>query len=121
MLQGDTVRGYLFVTVAGSSGGESADPHFTLESLRRFSEEDEHSWFYSDRADPADYDTAAELASGCVDWYGTPYAIQWLPDDEAARIRAYFDHQEPLAKRLVNTVLGSKNGSRLKVEPDLGR
>jgi hypothetical protein len=45
-------------------------------------------WEFSDRADPADYDTAAELESGVVDWYGEPLTLTWLSADRAAEVEA---------------------------------
>ncbi|QFZ22809.1 hypothetical protein [Saccharothrix syringae] len=45
-------------------------------------------WEFSDRADPADHDTAAELERGVVDWYGEPLALTWLPADRAAEVEA---------------------------------
>ncbi|ONI83264.1 hypothetical protein ALI22I_32465 [Saccharothrix sp. ALI-22-I] len=45
-------------------------------------------WEYSDRADPADYDTGAELERGVVDWYGQPLSLTWLSVDRAAAIEA---------------------------------
>ncbi|MGW4062224.1 hypothetical protein ACWEGE_28355 [Amycolatopsis sp. NPDC004747] len=85
--------GYLFV-----------GPDLQLEFLRAG---DDGTWYYSDRVDPEDYDTAAELASGEIDWYGTTYSARWLPGHEAREIEAYFDRDRP-------------RGSRPKVRADPG-
>ncbi|WP_410613949.1 hypothetical protein [Amycolatopsis sp. lyj-109] len=81
LYQGERSCGYLF-----------AGPDFRLEFLRAG---DDDTWYYSDRTDPEDYDTATELASGEIDWYGTTYSARWLPDGEAREIEAYFDRDRP--------------------------
>ncbi|MEQ0558847.1 hypothetical protein ABJI51_07180 [Amycolatopsis sp. NEAU-NG30] len=79
--RGGRACGYLFV-----------GPASLLEFLRSG---DDGTWYYSDRADPDDYDTTAELASGEIDWYGTAYSARWLPDGEAREVRAFFDTGRP--------------------------
>jgi hypothetical protein len=84
--QGERSCGYLFV-----------GPDLRLEFLCAG---DDGTWYYSDRADPEDYDTAAELASGKIDWYGRTYSARWLPGHEAREIEAYFDRgRRPRATR----------------------
>lgn len=109
MRKDDIDRGYLFVTVPAVDP-EEAGSAFLLEFLR-VSESAENTWLYSDRADPPDYDTAAELASSSIDWYGTNYTLQWVPGDEAARLKAYFEN-----KQSTQGVLGKLFG---RVQEDL--
>ncbi|MFF0146190.1 hypothetical protein [Amycolatopsis sulphurea] len=118
MRQGTDMRGYLFVTVAESTAHEPR-PHVLLEFLRS-SDANQHTWFYSDRADPTDYDTAAELSSLEIDWYGTRYSARWLADDQATEIKKYFYHQESVGKKIVNAFLNRKSGSQVNVLPDHG-
>ncbi|MFB9685526.1 hypothetical protein [Amycolatopsis plumensis] len=75
--RGERSCGYLFV-----------GPDLLLEFLR---DGGDGTWYYSDRADPDDYDTAAELASGQIGWYGTTYSARWLSDSQAREVEAYFD------------------------------
>jgi Zn-dependent M28 family amino/carboxypeptidase len=74
--------GYLFVSAGGSP------PAFTLEFLRAGGG---NTWYYSDRADPDDYDTTAELAAAEIDWYGTSCSARWLPVVQGREISALFD------------------------------
>ncbi|WP_156096851.1 hypothetical protein [Amycolatopsis jejuensis] len=119
MRQGDDMRGYLFVTVAEPTAHEPR-PQVLLEFLRS-SDTNEDTWFYSDRADPTDYDTAAELSSLEIDWYGTRYSARWLSDDEATDIKKYFEGQEPVSKKIMNSILNRKNRPHVRVLPDYGK
>jgi hypothetical protein len=45
------------------------------------------NWSFSDRADPADYDTVRELKEGHIDWYGEQLAIIWLDEAQSEEVR----------------------------------
>lgn len=117
MRKGGVDCGYLFVT-ASAADPEEAGSTFLLEFLRA-SESTENTWLYSDRADLPDYDTAAELDSSNIDWYGTNYTLQWVSGDEAERLKAYFEN-----KQSTQGVLGKLFGRTQKdlptVLPDSG-
>lgn len=117
MRKGDIDCGYLFVTVSAVDP-EEAGSTFLLEFLRA-SESAENTWLYSDRADPPDYDTEAELASSNIVWYGTNYTLQWVPDDEAARLKAYFENKQS-PQGVLGKLFGRAQEDPPTVLPDSG-
>lgn len=105
--------GYLFVT---TEDVEAGPPAFTLEFLRAAGE---NTWYYSDRTDPDDYDTASELAGAAIDWYGTSYSARWLPEPDASTIKALFYPKDQPKRRLFRSS-GATGESRPRVLPDPG-
>jgi hypothetical protein len=105
--------GYLFVT---AEDVEAGPPAFTMEFLRAAGE---NTWYYSDRTDPDDYDTAAELAGAEIDWYGTSYSARWLPEADASAIKALF-YSEDRPKRRLFRGSGAAGEGRPRVITDPG-
>ncbi|ADJ43798.1 hypothetical protein AMES_1975 [Amycolatopsis mediterranei S699] len=106
--------GYLFVTAETTEPGSA--PAFTLEFLRAGAGD---TWYYSDRTDPDDYDTIAELSGGEIDWYGTSYSASWLPEGEAREIEAFFDPGKRDKRRLFGRA-DRTSEARPHVIPDPG-
>ncbi|MDT8914665.1 hypothetical protein [Amycolatopsis sp. PS_44_ISF1] len=88
--------GYIFLKVKQV---KKESPWIEMEFFRG-SLDDELPWRYSDRIDPDDYDTLAELDGGVIDWWGVDFTIRWLQGDDKKKFEMQsVIHRHPIIRK----------------------